>query len=405
MDENIPAACDPANCWGRISICAGCAERRRLVEAGQRTCCAAGCDRRIKSAGFCKPCYAEWLAVRSVRVACCTPDCGGILYGRGMCRPCYRRWHNSNVRGIPTLSEHHARQKRGGEREFHELAEACGITEISGVYIGSDAPVECICARGHAWSPTLGSLRRGKGCRVCANKSPASAEAQFREAARRLRLTVVGNYVTTKSKVDVICPQGHRRQVHPGRLPRQTIGCTICAKQDKATARQAFEAAAEEAGVVLTSEYVSSGRPVRGTCPDGHELAVRPNNIQSGGGFCRQCACAYDRIYLIAHPTLDFVKVGIAARPGRVRLHESRGWKCILEVTGLEHREAQVMERAVLKTVRDYGFPALRREECPHVSGDGFSETFHRDALHIALDVMEASGLTIPDHLRGMEAA
>lgn len=93
-----------------------------------------------------------------------------------------------------------------------------------------------------------------------------------------------------------------------------------------------------------------------------------------------------DRVYLVAHPSLPYAKVGIASTSRRVRRHETRGWRLIGEWAGLRNDVARSIERTVLATVRAAGFTSLTRRDVPN--GEGHTECFHLDALDLAVDVI-----------------
>lgn len=61
-------------------------------------------------------------------------------------------------------------------------------------------------------------------------------------------------------------------------------------KLSKAEAAQIFYNAAKRDGITLLGEYTTALMPVKGLCPQGHEVSPAPNAIKKGQGWCKNCA-------------------------------------------------------------------------------------------------------------------
>ena len=345
----------------------------------------------------------------------------------------------------------------GGRRPFRETLLAWAMEQH--VTVVSEratrrSGADCICPNGHPWRVFPVHIDAGQGCGRCRHNR---GERKFMETVARDGGRVIGTYVQAKEHVEVVCPSGHHVNIAPddairkGHVPCQTCGAKRMA--DGARRPGQFAAILAARGWVLNGTYVNRLTPVSVTCMDGHTLDVVPANVLSGKG-CRICAgqdpeavrikfiaemaamgvhvlsyvnsgvhvvalcpqghritglslqlrrgywackCGHqpDRVYLVRHPSLPYVKVGIASGPGRVRRHQDRGWSLIWQIEGLDENRPRMIEQAVLKTLREWGFAPLRPEDVPY--GDGYTECFAvAGGLEIAIDVLSAHGLNVP---------
>lgn len=240
------------------------------------------------------------VALRCRRGHPCAPRPRGVLQGQGLCARCY--------------AQDGAAQ---GEEQFRETVTWAGAAFAPGaVYVNSATPVALRCALSHACSPRPSDVQKGQGiCRVCADKDPATAEADFRER------------VATQGAVFA-----------PG------------------------------------AKYRGAGVPVPLICADGHPCSPRPNSVQQGGGVCAQCAVSHNRVYLVGHAGAGAIKVGVASGEGRVNTHRGHGYARVACWEGLAHHRALEVEAAVIAFWRDNGWPQV--DAAPK---DGRTETTSND--------------------------
>jgi hypothetical protein len=121
------------------------------------------------------------------------------------------------------------------------------------------------------------------------------------------------------------------------------------------------------------------------TC--GHETTAPLFKVRNGIGACSGCAgYGFDMtapavLYLLHHPHLGAVKVGITGHPGRLLRFEQRGWNvqhALLLRTGAA---AWVLERAVLSKIRA-GLGLSFYMTAQQMQGvGGFTETFNAAQL------------------------
>ena len=121
------------------------------------------------------------------------------------------------------------------------------------------------------------------------------------------------------------------------------------------------------------------------TC--GHDVRAPLYKVRNGVGVCSGCAdWGFDMIapavvYLLHHPRLGAVKVGITGHPERIHRFEQRGWTvegALLFRTGAA---AWTLEQAVLARIRaDRGLSFYLTPQQMRGVG-GFTETFNAAQL------------------------
>jgi hypothetical protein len=151
--------------------------------------------------------------------------------------------------------------------------------------------------------------------------------------------------------------------------------CLTCLGMDPVEVEAAFWVRVAELGgtPVPGAVYRGAGKPVHLICSAGHHCNPRPNSLQQGGGICRQCFVAFDRVYLLAHP-VGAIKVGIASGGARLRGHVGRGYRIVTEWWDLSHDQAVAAERQAIAYWRAQGWPQVdaapksgRTETCSSV--------------------------------------
>lgn len=241
---------------------------------------------------------------------------------------------------------------------------------VVGQYVNGKTPVDCICPNGHACRTWPRAVQQGQGmCRTCAGIDPVASEADFRGLITELGGEVLGQYRGAHVLVDCICPNGHPCRVRPTTV-RQGIGmCKTCARKDAAAAEAAFRTYMAEAGARVIGQYVTARTPVDCICPNGHPCSPRPNNVQQGAGMCRICAgTTWDVFYVVASPQLCRVKFGVTSGSPGARLgdHRRAGYvEVVRAVTELP--DAYVLEQHVRATLRAADIAPVHGREYFHI--------------------------------------
>lgn len=182
--------------------------------------------------------------------------------------------------------------------DFYARAARDNITVV-GTYSTSRIPVEIICPKGHRTTIRPTCIQQGQGwCGICAQAgicegNRSKAAKRFIDRAATAGVTLLGNYVDSKTGVDAICPEGHPCKPRPGAVKDGINWCERCSQLVGAEKRaqgtkEKFLTAAKEAGVTLLEEYKNSHTPVRALCPKGHACAPRADSMDRLG-WCNRC--------------------------------------------------------------------------------------------------------------------
>jgi len=93
--------------------------------------------------------------------------------------------------------------------------------------------------------------------------------------------------------------------------------------------------------------------------PCGREVTARLNKIRSGEGCCRYCArygfnlANPAVVYVLHHPALHAVKVGISGGDERVGRYIHNGWTLVKTAAFATGAAAWATEQAVLRHIRE----------------------------------------------------
>lgn len=252
------------------------------------------------------------------------------------------------------------------ERAFHSrLAEA--PAELLEPYVNSHTPVLVRCAEGHQAKRTPSSFKEGKGCRVCAGNDQQSAWQHFcaiitGRGGQVLEPGPLGN----SRQHRVLCPKGHETKAIPQIVRIGGGMCGECSPVSRTRAEREFrEIVAGLGGRIVEPSWLGAVKPHRVICADGHEVRVRPNDVQQGHGLCRKCAHKFwDVFYVVTDERAQVVKFGITSHDARRRLrtHRKAGFgTVIMAVAGLEG--APELEQSVISALRLAGLPPVRGRE------------------------------------------
>jgi hypothetical protein len=91
---------------------------------------------------------------------------------------------------------------------------------LLGDYKDSKTRIDMICNNGHTISISPNNFKTGYGCVDCAGLSHVKSEKNFVEMAERHNYSIIGKYVNNSTLVDAICDEGHQIKIYPGDFKR-----------------------------------------------------------------------------------------------------------------------------------------------------------------------------------------
>lgn len=176
--------------------------------------------------------------------------------------------------------------------QFKARVEILGGEVLEPKWLGSAVRHQTRCPKGHETTTIPNAVQRGQGmCRPCSGSDPATAWAAFKARVEELGGTVVETEWLGKDKRHrVICRDGHPSKPRPGYVRSGGGICSVCSRNDPATAWAAFKARVEDlGGTVVETKWLGKAAQHRVICKNGHPFTPTPNNMRSGSGRCLKC--------------------------------------------------------------------------------------------------------------------
>lgn len=297
-----------------------------------------------------------WLGARTKHHCLCAAghDCyprpNSLQQGNGVCWLCSGR--NADV----------------AEAGFRARVEALGGVVLYDEWRGANQPHHIRCNAGHDAYPHPGGVQQGGGiCGICAQRSPAGAEAAYRALLEELGATPLWErWGGNKAALLVRCPEGHTCSPRPNDVMQGSGLCRACAGLDPAVSEAKFLARLAELGATPMYEaWAGSQNPHAIRCAASHLASPRPSGVIQGQGVCRICTGReWDAFYVVASSAV--VKFGVTSgEPGpRIRKHASDGYTDVIRlVTGLPGTVAPDAERAIKAALALAGEKPVRGKE------------------------------------------
>lgn len=176
------------------------------------------------------------------------------------------------------------------EADFRKQIEEELGGQMVGPYQGTSIPILCFCEEGHECNPTPKNIFAGWGmCRICGGNDTKESERKFRERIATLGGKIVGNYVTTGTKIECICIQGHKCFPIPNKVLQGRGMCWTCSGRDPKEGERVFHANVAALNGFVLGTYINSNTRVECLCENAHECAPIPSGLQQGEGMCRKC--------------------------------------------------------------------------------------------------------------------
>ena len=178
-------------------------------------------------------------------------------------------------------------------KKMQKLAEAKKGKCLSKIYINSKAKYDFICSKGHKFSMTYDSLKRGYWCSQCACNKRAAMQRKTIENVQQLAESrgfkcVSKMYINSKTKYDFICSKGHKFSLSYDHLNRG-VGCFHCAGNRRKTIEDVHQLAEAKGRKCLSTKYINSSTKYDFICSKGHKFSMSYDNLKQGKG-CATCA-------------------------------------------------------------------------------------------------------------------
>jgi len=265
---------------------------------------------------------------------------------------------------------------------------------------GNHLPWRCRCTGcGAVVHPTRANISRGQGgCITCGIKIRASKRLGDEDRAVldmvHADLQPLASYPGSNKPWRCRCMQcGQEVTPRLGHIRRGRGGCPACgpinAGLKQRTVPEVAQAQLRAGGFEPLEPYPGlASRPWRCRCLTcGTETKAPLYKVRNGIGVCSGCAAwGFDMtvpavLYLLHHPQLGAVKIGITGDPGRLLRFRRRGWNVDHTVLFRTGAAAWTLEQAVLAKIR-HGRSLSSYLTPQQMQGvGGFTETFNATDL------------------------
>ena len=154
-------------------------------------------------------------------------------------------------------------------------------------YINAKTKLDYICPNGHEHAITYDNWKQGQRCPSCAGNIKlilCSIEESFKFEDYMMTSE---EYINSKSKLDFICPNGHKGSMIWSNWVKG-VRCASCAGNKRLTidfVRQDFK---RYSYTVTSMEYINNSSKLDFICPNGHKGSISYGNWNQGNR-CTQC--------------------------------------------------------------------------------------------------------------------
>jgi hypothetical protein len=148
-----------------------------------------------------------------------------------------------------------------------------GYKLLSEEYVNSSSKLEYECPIGHRCYITWNKWNGGRRCPYCSENSRVhnrDIEYIRKEFAKEGYTLLSTEYVSWNTKLEYICPNGHKYATSWDAWSSKGNRCAVCSKNAKPTIEEIKEAFKVEGYILLDDVYKNSITRMRYICPKGH---------------------------------------------------------------------------------------------------------------------------------------
>ena len=171
-----------------------------------------------------------------------------------------------------------------------------GFKLLDTEYINSRTPMKYSCYKGHTNNISLANLHSGWGCPDCSGNKKKTIDFVKSEFEKEGYTLLSQEYVNSKSKLDYVCPSGHKSSICWGDF-RQGYRCILCAGKKKKTIEEVRLYFNSFDYVLLNSEYTNNRGILNYICPEGHRGTTTWHDFSSAGNRCMVCSGKKKKTY------------------------------------------------------------------------------------------------------------
>jgi len=166
-----------------------------------------------------------------------------------------------------------------------------GYKLLSTFYKNSKQKLDYICPKGHKNSMSWNSWSNGSRCPTCAGLSKPDIEYVRKSFEKEGYTLISGSYINAKSKLIYKCDKGHISSTTWSNWtnkdrPRR---CIYCAGLNKKSVLSISKSINEENYELKTNYYINAKSKLHLVCPNGHDYFVSWDNWFTKNNRCPKC--------------------------------------------------------------------------------------------------------------------
>jgi hypothetical protein len=163
-----------------------------------------------------------------------------------------------------------------------------GYRLLTKEYKNCEQKLNYVCPKGHRHSISWSNWQRGHRCPYCVGQGQPTMGFIESEFKREGYILLSTEYINNHSKLDYICPKGHRHSIKWNKW-QQGRRCPSCYGNTKPAIEFIKSEFEKEGYTLLSSEYKNNRTKLGYICPKGHKHSISWGNWQRGHrcGVCK----------------------------------------------------------------------------------------------------------------------
>lgn len=163
-----------------------------------------------------------------------------------------------------------------------------GYDCLSKEYVNTHSKVDYICPEGHRGSISWSNWQQGRRCPTCAGVKKYTILFIKAEFKKEGWVCVSTEYINAHSNLDYVCSEGHHGSIAWSDWKKGNR-CPVCSGKKKHTIYFIKSEFKKDGYECLSTEYIGAHSKLYYICPKGHRGAIRWSHWQSGHR-CKDCA-------------------------------------------------------------------------------------------------------------------
>jgi len=153
---------------------------------------------------------------------------------------------------------------------------------LSTEYKNNNQKLNYVCSKGHRYSITWHNWHRGSRCPYCYGNGKLSIEFIRSEFAKENYILLTTEYINSYTKLDYICPNGHKHSINWGAWEHSGNRCPYCVNCPPIDIEFVRSEFAKEGYKLLTTEYINNKQKLNYICPKGHKFNITWRSWRKG---------------------------------------------------------------------------------------------------------------------------